>query len=94
MITEPKLPIERKGFDVFEVRNFLHIVMLAEPGWVIPAGRYERRYAAISVSTAKRGDRAYFKASIARSTISMKTKSARSARSTVATPATAGPSRH
>ena len=62
MITEPKLPIERKGFDVFEVRNFLHIVMLAEPGWVIPAGRYERRYAAISVSTAKRGDKAYFKA--------------------------------
>ena len=62
MITEPKLPIERKGFDVFEVRNFLHLVMLAEPGWVIPAGRYERRYAAISVSTAKRGDRAYFKA--------------------------------
>jgi hypothetical protein len=62
MITEPKLPIERKGFDVFEVRNFLHIAMLAEPGWVIPAGRYERRYAAISVSTTKRGDRAYFKA--------------------------------
>src|SRR6516165_8660308 len=36
--------------------------MLAEPGWVIPAGRYERRYAAFAVSTAKRGDRAYFRA--------------------------------
>jgi Mesyanzhinovviridae DNA primase len=62
MITEPTLPIERKGLDVFEVRNFLHIVMLAEPGWVIPAGRYERRYAAIAVSTVKRGDRGYFRA--------------------------------
>jgi hypothetical protein len=62
MITEPKIAIERKGLDIFEVRNFLHIVMLAEPGWVIPAGRYERRYAAISVSKAKRGDKAYFKA--------------------------------
>jgi len=62
MITEPKLPIERKGMDLIEVRNFLHVVMLAEPGWVIPAGRYERRYAAIAVSTAKRGDRAYFRA--------------------------------
>jgi hypothetical protein len=62
MITEPTLPIERKGLDVFEVRNFLHIVMLAEPGWVIPAGRYERRYAAVAVSTAKRGDKAYFRA--------------------------------
>ena len=36
--------------------------MLAEPGWVIPAGRFERRYAALSVSDAKRGDREYFKA--------------------------------
>lgn len=62
MITEPTLPIERKGMDVFEVRNFLHVVMLAEPGWVIPAGRYERRYAAIAVSDARRGDRAYFRA--------------------------------
>ena len=36
--------------------------MLAEPGWVIPAGRYERRYAAFAVSTANRGNRAYFRA--------------------------------
>jgi hypothetical protein len=62
MITEPKLTIERKGIDAFEVRNLLHMLMLAEPGWVIPAGRYERRYAAFAVSTVKRGDRAYFRA--------------------------------
>jgi energy-coupling factor transporter ATP-binding protein EcfA2 len=61
MITEPKLTIERKGIDAFEVRNLLHILMLAEPGWVIPAGRYERRYAAFAVSTVKRGNRAYFR---------------------------------
>lgn len=36
--------------------------MLAEPGWVIPAGRFERRYAAVAVSTAKRGDKGYFRA--------------------------------
>jgi hypothetical protein len=62
MITEPRLTIERKGIDTFEVRNLLHIIMLAEPGWVIPAGRYERRYAAFAVSTVKRGDRPYFRA--------------------------------
>jgi hypothetical protein len=62
MITEPTIPIERKGLDVFEVKNFLHVVMLAEPGWVIPAGRFERRYAAIAVSGVKRADKAYFKA--------------------------------
>jgi len=62
MITEPTLSIERKGIDVIQVRNFLHVLMLAEPGWVIPAGRFERRYAAFAVSTARRGDREYFRA--------------------------------
>jgi hypothetical protein len=36
--------------------------MLAEPGWVIPAGRYERRYAAFTVSDRSRGDLQYFNA--------------------------------
>jgi Family of unknown function (DUF5906) len=62
MITEPTLSIERKGLDVIEVPNYLHVVMLAEPGWVIPAGRFERRYAALEVSTGWRGDHAYFSA--------------------------------
>jgi hypothetical protein len=62
MITEPTLSIERKGLDVIEVPNYLHVVMLAEPGWVIPAGRFERRYAALEVSTSRRGDHGYFSA--------------------------------
>jgi hypothetical protein len=62
MITETTLPIERKGIDVFQVRNYLHVMMLAEPGWVIPAGRHERRYAAFAISTKKLGDRGYFTA--------------------------------
>jgi Family of unknown function (DUF5906) len=62
MITEPTLPIERKGFDIYEAPNYIHMVMLAEPGWVIPAGRYERRYAAFDVSEAHMDDTAYFKA--------------------------------
>ena len=62
MITETTLPIERKGIDLIQVPNYLHVVMLAEPGWVIPAGRFERRYAALAVSNVRRGDRAYFKA--------------------------------
>jgi hypothetical protein len=62
MITEPKLPIERKGFDLVRVPNCLHVLMLAEPGWVIPAGRYERRYAALTVSDRRREDKEYFTA--------------------------------
>ena len=62
MITEKTLPMERKGIDLVQVPNYLHVVMLAEPGWVIPAGRFERRYAALAVSTDRRGDRDYFRA--------------------------------
>lgn len=62
MITEATLPIERKGIDLIQVPNYLHVVMLAEPGWVIPAGRYERRYAALAVNPVRRGDKAYFRA--------------------------------
>jgi hypothetical protein len=62
MITEETLPIERKGIDLIQVPNYLHVVMLAEPGWVIPAGRYERRYAALAIPPIKRGDKAYFRA--------------------------------
>jgi hypothetical protein len=61
MITEVTLPIERKGIDLIQVPNYLHVVMLAEPGWVIPAGRFERRYAALAVSDRRRGDREYFR---------------------------------
>jgi len=62
MITEPTLPIERKGIDLIQVPNYLHVVMLAEPGWVIPAGRYERRYAPFDVPAVRRRDRDYFRA--------------------------------
>src|SRR6516165_4946956 len=62
MLTEPYLPIERKGLDLIQVPNYLHVVMLAEPGWVIPAGRYERRYAALTASDVRMGDREYFRA--------------------------------
>src|SRR5262249_19687099 len=62
MITEVTLPIERKGIDLIQVPNYLHVVMLAEPGWVIPAGRYERRYAALSASDVRMGNRDYFNA--------------------------------
>jgi hypothetical protein len=61
-ITEPMIPIEHKGINRYLVRNMLHHLMIAEPGWVIPAGRFERRYAAITVSKARLGDKAYFDA--------------------------------
>ena len=61
MITEPSLTIEAKGYDVRNVKNRIHLLMLAEPGWAVPAGQDERRYAVYEVSEEAR-DEAYFKA--------------------------------
>jgi len=62
MITEPTLSIEQKGIDLVEVPNMLHMVMLAELGWVVPAGERERRYATFKASDSRLGDRDYFEA--------------------------------
>jgi len=61
MITEPTLAIEAKGYDVRNVKNRIHLLMLAEPGWSVPAGQDERRYAVFEVCDKVR-DEAYFKA--------------------------------
>jgi hypothetical protein len=60
MITEPTLAIEANGYDVRNVKNRIHLLMLAEPGWSVPAGQDERRYAVFEVCDKVR-DEAYFK---------------------------------
>jgi hypothetical protein len=60
MITEPTIPIERKGVDVDERKNYLKIMMATNDDWVVPATEDERRYGVFLVSDAKRGDHAYF----------------------------------
>jgi hypothetical protein len=42
LITSSTLAIERKGFDLRQTRNHLHIVMCSNDRWVIPAGIDER----------------------------------------------------
>jgi hypothetical protein len=61
MITEPTLAIEAKGCDVRNVKNYIRLLMLAEPGWSVPAGQDERRYAIFDVTKEAR-DQTYFKA--------------------------------
>jgi hypothetical protein len=61
MITEPTLAIEPKGYDIRIVRNYIHLLMLAELSWSVPAGQDERRYAVYEVSK-EAPDDAYFRA--------------------------------
>jgi hypothetical protein len=62
MITEDTLVIEPKYFNRYEAKNYIHLLILAEPGWVIPAGPNERRYAVFKVSERHLRDQKYFKA--------------------------------
>jgi hypothetical protein len=62
IITEPTLTIEAKYRDAVNAPNFLHIMLTANPGWVIPATTDERRFCVFLVSGAHVGDFAYFKA--------------------------------
>jgi Family of unknown function (DUF5906)/RepB DNA-primase from phage plasmid len=61
LITEPTLVIEPKGVDSFTVPNRLMIFMASNNDWVIPADADDRRYFVLSVSDARKQDRAYFK---------------------------------
>jgi len=62
LLTEPVLIVERKRIDARQVKNMLHIIMVANHKWVVPATGDERRFAVYAVSDVKRGDEAYFNA--------------------------------
>src|SRR5262245_51159105 len=62
MITEPTLPIEKKGIDVFEVLNALKIIIASNEDWVIPAGIDERRFAMFNVAETYKQNKEYFTA--------------------------------
>lgn len=44
MITEDSFECEPKGVDPFTVPNFLHIVMVTNDEWIVPADEQDRRY--------------------------------------------------
>lgn len=60
MITERRVPMERKGIDIVQVRNCAHVLMASNDDWVVPAGEHERRFCVIDVSSHRRGDIPYF----------------------------------
>jgi hypothetical protein len=61
IITEDTLMIEPKFFDPTLNTNHLHIVMVSNANWVVPASIDERRFAVSDVSDKYRGDKNYFK---------------------------------
>lgn len=62
IITDESLTIERKGVDSETSPNCLHLVMLSNEKWVVPAGQDDRRYFVLDVSDACMKNIPYFKA--------------------------------
>ena len=50
LITEKTLVIEQKGIDAIQWPNRLHVLMVANAAWVVPASHDERRFAVFDVS--------------------------------------------
>lgn len=65
LITERHVSIEGKGKDIVQAENHLHVVMLSNERFVVPAGKDSRRYAVFDVSAERQRDHDYF-AAIAR----------------------------
>jgi hypothetical protein len=62
MITEPTLPIERKGRDAYFVKNVLHLMLASNNDWAAPVGVDDRRFCVVEVLPDRVGDHKYFKA--------------------------------
>ena len=62
LITEPTHSLERKGQDVVEVANYVHLIMASNADWVVPAGMEARRYLVLDVAELRMQDAGYFAA--------------------------------
>jgi len=61
MISEPKMIVEMKGKDVFEVRSFLRLMLATNSEWAAPVSLTDRRYFVLNVSSLKKNDFDFFK---------------------------------
>lgn len=62
LITQDFIAIERKGIDVQNAPNFLHIIIASNDEHIIPAGADERRYFVLEVGEGRAKDIPYFRA--------------------------------
>ena len=62
LITEPTLFIEPKGVDARPVRNCIHLIMVSNESWVVPARLDDRRFFILDAPNDQMGDYAYFEA--------------------------------
>jgi|GEM_PF-4071510 len=62
LITEPRLTIEPKGKDAFQVANHVRLILASNSEWVVPAGLDDRRFVVLDVRNTYRRNYSYFDA--------------------------------
>jgi hypothetical protein len=62
LITDPYIPIEKKGMDVIDVDNYMNILLTSNHEHTVRLEADDRRYACFEVSDCHKNDRVYFKA--------------------------------
>jgi hypothetical protein len=60
LITEPTLFIEPKGVDAFQVKNMLHVIMVSNHDWIVPASMDARRFVVLYVAEHHKQNAAWF----------------------------------
>lgn len=60
LITSKFQMVEPKNVDPFRLDNYVRIIMTSNEGWVVPAGKDERRYAVFDVSDRCKENHEYF----------------------------------
>jgi hypothetical protein len=61
-VTEERMPVERKGYDVEMRKNYGRLLVATNGRWAVPAGPGERRWFVLDVSSKFKGDYAFFAA--------------------------------
>jgi hypothetical protein len=62
LITEPLLLVEPKGIDGFLVNNCLHVIIVGNEDWLVPASFDERRFAVFKIEEPRARPHTYFDA--------------------------------
>lgn len=60
LVTEKHQMIEQKGVDSIQMPNYVRLMMTSNEGWVVPAGKDERRFCVLDVGSAAAQNHSYF----------------------------------
>lgn len=60
LITDPSIPIEPKGKDIFAVRNYTRVIVSSNESWAVPVDMDDRRFLVLDVSGDHKEDHTYF----------------------------------